>query len=57
MLVTLHIKFKPPQWQPEQNELFVESVLVPRQVTVISSSQDGQIKNIPSVMVIFSQKR
>ncbi len=38
---------EPPQWQPEQNELFVESVLVPRQVTVISSSQDGQIKNIP----------
>lgn len=37
----------PSQWTPEQNDLFVEAVLVPRQVTVISSSQDGRIADIP----------
>lgn len=33
-------------WQPEQDVLDVEAVLVPRQVTVISSSQDGRIAAI-----------
>ena len=36
-----------PLWVPEQPTLDVESVLVPRQVTVISSSQDGRIASIP----------
>lgn len=36
-----------PFWTPEQNDLDVEAVLVPRQVTVISSSQDGRISSIP----------
>ena len=36
-----------PSWQPEQASLDVEAVLVPRQVTVISSSQDGRIAEIP----------
>jgi RND family efflux transporter MFP subunit len=34
------------QWTPEQDILSIEAVLVPRQVTVISSSQDGKIANI-----------
>jgi membrane fusion protein (multidrug efflux system) len=33
-------------WQPEQTSLKVETVLVPRRVTVISSSQDGQIAEV-----------
>lgn len=37
----------PSQWTPEQNDLSVEAVLVPRQVTVISSSQDGRIASVP----------
>lgn len=36
----------PNRWSPEQNDLTVEAVLVPRQVTVISSSQDGKIRDI-----------
>jgi len=36
-----------PLWTPEQPDLDVEAVLVPRQVTVISSSQDGRIAQIP----------
>ncbi len=36
-----------PLWTPEQPDLNVEAVLVPRQITVISSSQDGRIANIP----------
>jgi RND family efflux transporter MFP subunit len=36
-----------PSWKPEQTTLDVEAVLVPRQVTVISSSQDGRIAVIP----------
>ncbi len=35
-----------PEWQPEQTSLNVEAVLVPRQVTVISSSQDGRIADV-----------
>lgn len=35
-----------PNWQPEQPSLSVEAVLVPRQVTVISSSQDGRIADV-----------
>ena len=35
-----------PRWSPEKDDLSVEAVLVPRQVTVISSSQDGKISNI-----------
>lgn len=34
------------EWTPEQNELKVEAVLVPRQITVISSSQDGKISEV-----------
>ena len=34
------------QWTPEQDSLSIEAVLVPRQVTVISSSQDGRIARI-----------
>lgn len=34
------------RWKPEQDSLSVEAVLVPRQVTVISSSQDGRIAQI-----------
>lgn len=34
-------------WTPEQPALDVEAVLVPRQITVISSSQDGRIASIP----------
>lgn len=41
----------PPQpatrWAPDQDTLSVEAVLVPRRVTVISSSQDGRIADIP----------
>lgn len=33
-------------WEPEQPALNVEAVLVPRQVTVISSSQDGRISDV-----------
>lgn len=36
-----------PKWEPEQPQLTVESVLVPRQITVISSSRDGRIADIP----------
>jgi membrane fusion protein (multidrug efflux system) len=36
----------PRRWTPDQQELTVEAVLVPRQVTVISSSQDGKIRDI-----------
>lgn len=36
-----------PLWEPEQPELNVEAVLVPRQITVISSAQDGRIAKIP----------
>lgn len=36
-----------PGWEPEQPSLNVEAVLVPRQITVISSSQDGRIADIP----------
>ena len=35
-----------PVWEPEQPSLNVEAVLVPRQVTVISSSQDGRIADV-----------
>lgn len=35
-----------PLWEPDQPSLNVEAVLVPRQVTVISSSQDGRIADI-----------
>lgn len=34
------------QWVPEQDALSIEAVLVPRQVTVISSSQDGRIARV-----------
>ncbi len=34
------------QWAPEQDALNIEAVLVPRQVTVISSSQDGKIARV-----------
>ena len=33
-------------WTPEQSTITAEAVLVPRQVTVISSSQDGRIANV-----------
>ena len=36
-----------PKWEPDQLQLNVESVLVPRQITVISSSRDGRIAEIP----------
>lgn len=36
-----------PLWAPDEPSLDVEAVLVPRQVTVISSSQDGRIASIP----------
>jgi RND family efflux transporter MFP subunit len=32
-----------PLWEPEQMDLDVEAVLVPRLITVVSSSQDGRI--------------
>jgi RND family efflux transporter MFP subunit len=35
-----------PLWVPEQTDLEVEAVLVPRKITVISSSQDGRIAAI-----------
>lgn len=35
-----------PQWTPEQDSVTAEAVLVPRQVTVISSSQAGRIADI-----------
>jgi membrane fusion protein (multidrug efflux system) len=35
-----------PSWEPDQSSLNVEAVLVPRQITVISSSQDGRIADI-----------
>ena len=35
-----------PGWEPEQPSLNVEAVLVPRQITVISSSQDGRIADV-----------
>lgn len=35
-----------PNWEPEQPSLNVQAVLVPRQVTVISSSQDGRISDV-----------
>lgn len=35
-----------PAWTPEQDSMTAEAVLVPRQVTVISSSQDGRIADI-----------
>lgn len=34
-------------WKPDVMTLDVEAVLVPRQVTVVSSSQDGRIASIP----------
>jgi membrane fusion protein, multidrug efflux system len=37
----------PPAWTPEQDSVTAEAVLVPRQVTVISSAQDGRIADIP----------
>lgn len=36
-----------PDWVPETEQLSVEAVLVPRRATVISSSQDGKIAEIP----------
>lgn len=36
----------PANWTPEQNTLNIQAVLVPRQVTVISSSQDGRIAQV-----------
>lgn len=36
-----------PVWTPETPSVTAEAVLVPRQVTVISSSQDGRIAEIP----------
>jgi len=35
-----------PLWEPDQPSLNVEAVLVPRQITVISSSQDGRISDV-----------
>lgn len=35
------------EWVPETEQLSVEAVLVPRRATVISSSQDGKIAEIP----------
>ncbi|MBU0858795.1 MAG: efflux RND transporter periplasmic adaptor subunit [Alphaproteobacteria bacterium] len=35
-----------PEWTPEQTSLTVEAVLVPKQVTVVSSSRDGRIAQI-----------
>lgn len=34
------------KWTPDRDELMIEAVLVPRQVTVISSSQDGKISRV-----------
>lgn len=36
-----------PAWAPEEPSVTAEAVLVPRRVTVISSSQDGRIADIP----------
>lgn len=38
---------EPSKWEPEAQTLTIETVLVPRQFTVISSSQDGKIADIP----------
>lgn len=35
------------EWKAEEAEIKVEAVLVPKQITVISSSQDGKISEIP----------
>ena len=34
------------EWKPDQEQLTIETVLVPRRVTVISSSQDGKISDV-----------
>ncbi len=34
------------RWKPEADTLSIEAVLVPRQVTVVSSSQDGRIAKV-----------
>lgn len=37
----------PSRWSPDQDVLTVEAVLVPRSMTVISSSHDGRISDLP----------